>query len=269
DQLGHHRADLLEYRASCLDEQLVRVARVVVGGAVEEAEAAADVVGELGLQRGAADVPLMRRGRQVGALDDHGGAGIAEDEVAVAVTEVHVAGANFRVDHQHRPRLPQLHRVGGVLDAEGGRGTGHVHVETEALDAQCRLHFDGDSRVGTLQVGTGDYHAVDVGGGLARPRQRFFGSLHRHLAQYRPLIVVALGNARNHALGIEDTGLVGDVTALDAGSLLAEGRAGFGKRLDFARLDGSGVFGVETARVGIERLHQLVVGNALGRGVKA
>src|SRR5690606_19489565 len=66
-----------------------------------------------------------------------------------------------------------------------------------------------------------------------------------------------------------DTGLVGDVTALDAGSLLDEGRAGFGRRLDFARLDGSGVFGVEPARVGIERLHQLVVGNALGRGVKA
>src|SRR5690606_21187026 len=53
------------------------------------------------------------------------------------------------------------------------------------------------------------------------------------------------------------------------GALLDAGRAGFGHRPDLARLDGRGECGAETAGAGIERLHQLVVGNALGRGVKA
>src|SRR5690606_41425658 len=120
-----------------------------------------------GHQVGADDVPLVRRGGLVGARDDHRGGGVAEDEVTVAVAEVQVAGADFRIHQQHRARLAQLHGVGGGLQAEGGRGTGDVHVIGEPLDAQRRLDLDGDGGIGTLQVGAGDDHRVDVGGGAA------------------------------------------------------------------------------------------------------
>ena len=74
------------------------------GGAVEEAEVVADVVGELGLQPGSQDVPAALG--LIAALDDHRGGHVAEDEVAVAVPEVQVAGADLRIDHQHRAAEP-------------------------------------------------------------------------------------------------------------------------------------------------------------------
>src|SRR3546814_20090936 len=74
----------------------------------------------------------------------------------------------------------------------------------------------------------------------------------RHLAENRPLVIAALGNARNHALGIENAGLVGNVAALDAGGLFDEGGAGLGQRLDLAGLDGSGILPVEAMTVGVE-----------------
>ena len=255
DQLRHHRADFLEHLATFLDEQLVRIVHVLFGSTVEKAEVVADVVGKLGHQLGTDDVPLLRRGRQIFALDDYRGAGVAEDEMAVAVAEVHMPGTDLGVDHQDRARLAQLDAVDRVLDAERGRRARHVHVEAETLDPQCRLHFDGDCRIGALQVGAGDDHAVDVRSGLAGAGQRFFGCLDRHLAENRPLVIAALGNARNHALGIEDAGLVGNVAALDAGSLFDEGGAGLGQRLDLAGLDGSGILAVEAMNVGVEGLH--------------
>lgn len=211
----------------------------------------------------------MRGGGQVFTLDDDRGAGVAEDEVAVAVAEVHVPGADFRVDHEDGAGLAELDAVDRVLDTEGRRRAGDVHVEAETLDAECGLHLDGDGRIGALQVGTGDDHAIDIGRRLAGAGQRFFRCLDRHLAENRPLVIAALRNARNHALGVEDAGLVGDVAALDAGGLLDEGRAGFGQRLDLTGLDGRGILAVEAVHVGIEGLHQFVVGDTAGRGVKA
>jgi len=134
DQFRDHRADFLEHLAAFLHEQLVAGASALFRRAVEEAEVVADVVGEYGLQLGAEDVELVRRGGQVGPLHQYRGGGITEDEVAVAVTEVQVPGADFRADHQQCAGLTQLHAVGGSLDAERGRRTGNVHVEGEALN---------------------------------------------------------------------------------------------------------------------------------------
>ena len=47
------------------------------------------------------DLPARASRWRVGRLDDDRGAGVAEDEVAVAVAAVQVAGGDLRVDHQH------------------------------------------------------------------------------------------------------------------------------------------------------------------------
>ncbi|MNS53848.1 hypothetical protein D3C72_866180 [compost metagenome] len=180
-----------------------------------------------------------------------------------------MTGADFRVDHQDRPGLTQLDAVGGGLDAEGRRRAGHVHVETETLDAQGFLYFDGDRRIGALQVGAGDDHAVDVRCGFAGALQGLFGSADGHLAQHRPFVVRALRQAWRHALRVEDAFLVHDKAALDAGRFFDERCAGFGQCFDFTARDGVGVIGVELRHIGIERLHQLFVGDAVGRGVQA
>jgi hypothetical protein len=90
DHFGGHRAHILEHFAALLAEQLVRLADAGFVEAVEEAEVVADVVGEAGLQLG---VQISQRCEPggVGRFDDDGGAGIAEDEVAVAVAPVQVA----------------------------------------------------------------------------------------------------------------------------------------------------------------------------------
>ncbi|MNY38262.1 hypothetical protein D3C86_1728770 [compost metagenome] len=120
-----------------------------------------------------------------------------------------------------------------------------------------------------MQVGAGDDHAVDVRGGLASALQSLFGGADRHLAEYRPFVVGTLRQAWCHALRVEDAVLVHDKAALDARGFFDERGAGFGQCLDFTARDGLGVVGVELRDISIERLHQLFVGNAVGRGVQA
>nr|GFD53045.1 hypothetical protein [Tanacetum cinerariifolium] len=103
-----------------------------------------------------------------------------------------------------------LDAVASGLNAEGGRGTGNVHVETEALHAECRLNLDGNRGVRPLQVGTGDDHAVDVGCGFARAMQGLLGGRDTHLAKDRPLVVGALRQTGLHALRVEDAVFVHD-----------------------------------------------------------
>ena len=222
DQLGDHRAHFTEHFAAFLDEQFVWMINTALIGPVEEAEVVADVVGELGQQLGANDLELVLGHRILGTLDNHRRAGIAKDEMAVAVAEVHMPGADLRVDHEHGASLAGTDGIGRGLDAEGGGRTGHVHVEAEPLDTQGSLHLNGNRRVGTLQVGAGDNHAIDIGSGAPGTFQGLGGSLDRHLAENRPLVVAALGDIRNHAVDIENTALVDHVTALDTGRLLDE-----------------------------------------------
>jgi hypothetical protein len=114
--------------------------------------------------------------------------------------------------------------------------------------AQRRLDFDGNGRVGALQVGAGDDYAVDVGGGLAGALQGLLGSSDTHLAEDRPLVVRALGQSRLHALRVEDAVLVHDEAALDAAGFLDEGGARFSQCLHLAGFDGGGIVSVELRR---------------------
>src|SRR5690606_11624575 len=207
DQLGDHRADFTEYLAAFLNEEFVRLADTAFVGPVEEAEVVADVIGELGQQLGADDLELMLGDRILSPLDNDRGARIAEDKVTVTVTEVHMTGADLGVDHQHRTRLTRAYGIGGGLDTEGGRRAGNVHIEAEPLDTQSGLHFHSDSRIGPLQIGAGNDHAIDIRSGAAGTLQGFGSGLHRHFAEDRPLVIAALGNIRNHAVDIEDTAL--------------------------------------------------------------
>jgi hypothetical protein len=82
-------------------------------------------------------------------------------------------------------------------------------------------------------------------------------------------VVRTLRQAWRHALRVENAVLVHDKSAFDAGGFLDERRVGLGQRFDFATGDGLGVVGVELRNVSVERLHQLFVGDAVGRGVQA
>ena len=92
----------------------------------------------------------MRAGGAVGCLENDRGAGIAKNEVAVAVAEIQVAAGDFGIKHQYRARLAALYGRHRGLNAEGGRGTGHVHVKAVAVDAQRFLYLDRHGRVGAL-----------------------------------------------------------------------------------------------------------------------
>src|SRR5690606_33921083 len=162
------------------------------------------------------------------------------------------AGADLGVDHENGTGLPTADAVHRILNTEGGRRARHVHVETEAFDAQRCLHFHGDRRVGPLQFGTGDDHPINVGSRAACTLQRLLRRLHRHLTEDRPLLVAALGYAWHHAIDIEDADLVRGETAPDAGSLINELAVGQWSRFHLTGLDVLRVLRVEAFCRGIE-----------------
>ena len=204
------------------------------------------------------------------ALDDHGGGHVAEDEVAVAVAEVQVARADLRIDHQHRPRRAGGHEVRGRLDAEGGGRAGHVHVEGEAVDAQRLLHLDGHGRIGALHVGGRAQHRVDLDGGLA-PGARWpaWPPSTAISASTESSSLERSGMIGPHDVRIDQAGLVDHVARLDARSLLDELGRGGRQRRHLAGRDGLGVGGVEALHIGVEGLHQLLVGEGVRRRVEA
>lgn len=267
DHLADHRHHLAEHLAAFLDEQLVLGADAFGGRAVQEAEVVADVVGEHRLQPRTQDFPTALG--QISVLDDHGRGHVTEDEVAVAVLEVQVARADLGIDHQHSLGAAGGDEVGGGLDAEGGRRTGHVHVEGEAVDTQGLLHLDGHGRVGALHVRGRADHCADLADRLAPARDGVLGGFDGHLGQDRQLVVAALGQVGPHDLGVDDAVLVHHEARLDARGLLDEFGRGGGEGGDLAGRDGLGVGGVEALNEGVEGLDQLGVRNAVGRGVEA
>jgi hypothetical protein len=160
---------------------------------------------------------------------------------------------------------PGLHGVDRHLDAEGGRGAGHVHVEAEALDAQRGLDLDRHGRVGALHVGAGADHAVHIGGGLAGALQRLFGGGHGDLGHHGDLGVRARGEARAHALGVQHALFFHHVAALDARGFFDEFDAGHRDRGARAGGDLGRVGGVFLLREGVERDHQFFVGDDVRR----
>ena len=86
DVLRHHRHHFLEDLAPVLHElHVAPVGHAVRARAAQEAVVVADVVGKLGGAARGQDAE-MRAFRLVFARDDRGGADIAEDEMAIAVT---------------------------------------------------------------------------------------------------------------------------------------------------------------------------------------
>ncbi len=77
----------------------------------------------------------MRAGQPLVALDHHGGADIAKDEMAVAVAPFEVGRTNLGVDHEGATQSAGLDHLHSGLDAEGGRRAGHVHIIGEAARA--------------------------------------------------------------------------------------------------------------------------------------
>ena len=203
------------------------------------------------------------------AFDHDRGAGVAENEVAVAVAEIQVAAGDLGIEHQHRARLAALHRRHRGLDAEGGRRTGHVHVEAEAVDAQRVLHFDRHGRIGALHVAAGDQHHVDVGRHAPGALERLARRGHAHFGLQRQLVVAALGDARGHARRIEDAFLFHHVARLDAGRLFDEAGARAFDRRHLAGGDRRRIVGVELLGVGVEGDHQFFVGDRMGRREQA
>ena len=88
---GHQRHDFLEDGPAVLPEKLVRVLGLLFVAAVEEAKIVADVVGKLGGQLAAENLPLVGGPRTFLSFDHHGRAGVAENKMAVAIAEVEVS----------------------------------------------------------------------------------------------------------------------------------------------------------------------------------
>jgi len=75
--------------------------------------------------------------RALGVLDafDQGGGGhVAKDEMTIAVAPFQMGRTDLGVDHQRRADRARADHVGGGLNAEGGRGAGHVHVKGKSFD---------------------------------------------------------------------------------------------------------------------------------------
>ncbi|MNS42271.1 hypothetical protein D3C72_746460 [compost metagenome] len=155
-----------------LAEQFIGLAHAGLVKTVEEAEIVADGIREARFQFRADDLELVLRHGRVFRFDDDGGAGVAENEMAVAVAPVQVAAGDFGIQDQHGARLAALHGGHGLLDAEGGGRARHVHVKAIAIDAQRILHFHGHGRVGALHVAASDQYHVDIGWRAAGAGQR-------------------------------------------------------------------------------------------------
>ena len=112
------RHDFLEDLSAFLNEQLVGLGGVLGRGAVQEAEIVADIVGELRLQVSAEDAPAAIG--QLFARHQNRGGDIAEDEVGVAVAEIEVARADFRVHDQDGAGMAAADHVRRGLQSERG-----------------------------------------------------------------------------------------------------------------------------------------------------
>ena len=208
----------------------------------------------------------MRMRGNVLRLDQHRGRNIAEDEVAVAVAHVVVAGADLGADHQHRAGMACPDIVRRRLDPEGRRGTGDVHVEPETIDPQCGLYLDRHCRIGALHVGRRAQHRVDILGIAPGSFECLLGRLDPHLGQHRKLLVGAFGPARGHDLRVEQRRLGHDIAGFDPASLLDEFDRTRLQRLHFARGNFRGIGRVEPLDIGVEAFNQFGIGDGFGRG---
>ena len=124
--------------------------------------------------------------------------------------------ANFRVHYQHALRATRLHRVTRLLYAKGSGGAGHIHVESESGSPQCGLHFNRHRRIGSLHVGGGHNHGVDLCGGDARSVDRLVRRQTGDFTHHGRIGIGPFGYVRDHSVRVEDAGFVDHVAGLDA-----------------------------------------------------
>jgi hypothetical protein len=129
-----------------------------------------------------------------------------------------------------RVALPQRTALTPVR-GEGGRRTGHVHVEAVAAGAQCACWIShGHRRVGALHVGGGADHRRCRCSFRPAAASACLAPRRRHLGHQDSVLVGPRAQVRAHARGVEHAGLVDHVALLDARGLLDEFDAGVHRR---------------------------------------
>ncbi len=267
--VAHQRQHLLEHLAPLLAKQLV----IAVAGAraqpVQKAEVVADVVGVLGHQLAGYQLPRIGRLAIGLPLQQHCGAGIAEDKVTITIAKIEVPRADLRIDHQRHVGCACRQHVCGCLDAEGGRRAGHVHIKGHAARPQIVLQLDGQRRVGARHVGSGHDHQVDLAGLAAGGDQCLLGGGYCHLHHDGGHLIGPLRQQRLHDVGVEHPLAAHQITALDAGRLLDELAAGVLLGGELAGVDGGGVLLVVEIHILVEGGHQLFIADGKGWGIEA
>ena len=136
--------------------------------------------------------------------------------MAIAIAPVEVTGANLGTQHQCAARAAGTYRIGRLLDAEGARRTRYVHVVAITAAAERGLNFNGNCRVGALEVGAGDDHQIDLARCAPGFLQSVFGGRGSHFSHQGNLFVGPAGDIRAHPVGIKNAGFVDDVALFDA-----------------------------------------------------
>ena len=240
-QLRHHRHHFLEDLTSFLPEQQFIPAPWRNFGGRQKTELVANIVRELRLQARPQNLEHDLAVRFLQRFDHDRGGSVAEDEVTVTIAKVQMTAADFGRDHQHAPCTALAYRIHRRLDAEGGRGAGHVHVVAEAPGPEGGLQFHGDRRISALHVRTSHDHGIDLVSTAAGALQRLLGSGRTHFAHQRGLSLATRTNRRAHAIDVEHTVAIDHVSAVNTRGLddeLAAGRRQSGNRagLDLGRV---------------------------------
>jgi hypothetical protein len=265
DVVRYQRQHFLEDLAPVLHElHVAAILHLPLPRAAQEAVVVADVVGELRRAAGGADQE-MRALREIGAFDQDGRRHVAEDEVTVAVAPFEMGRADLGVHDQRAFDGARADHVGGGLDAEGGRGTGDVHVEAEAARAEQLLDLHRDGGVGAFVVGGGAKDGVDLARRHAGHGERGIAGLQRHFGHLPGLVIGPFAQPRVHHVGVQHAGLVEHVALFDARG----GDDEFGRgmlalpRPRPRRSAGRGL--VPAVGIGVEGLDKLIVRDDLGR----
>ena len=202
----------------------------------------------------------------IGTLDDNCSTGVAKDKVAVTITEAHMTGTDFRVHHQYRTRLTQLHGTGCILNTKGGRRTGNVHIKTKTIDTQCFLHLYRQCRIASRQIGASHNNRANVLRAATSRFERLFGRFHSHFCENRRFVIGAGRDARRHDFRVQHRSLGHYKAAFDARGFFNKGRIGIGQGVFGACFNLGCVIVIPFIDIGVETFDQFIIGYAVFGG---
>ena len=177
--------------------------------------------------------------------------------MCLPVAEIEVSGDDFRRHHEHPPLRARAHQVERHVQPRRGGRAAEAHVEGSARRAQRLLDFDGDRRIGPLLVRCGADHHVDLGRFDSCVIERLLRRGDAEFGHDGQFVVAALGNARRHAVGVEDACGFEHMPVFHAGCIFDEFDAGTRQRIEALRLAPDILF----RHPGVEAGHQLVIGD--------